>query len=750
MSTMSRNNNPDHDEELNRIRQSDAETSQALEQSLNRLNKVIQTSGKSYSAFTNNSNVSAVLKSLGQYGFELANSDVNMSRLRRAENVEECARLLGARTRQVILPTEWWKKDHGHMVGYLKDDSPYFEKFKSDGADKVAVALISKISGGYEISVEGQAATIPVDQKVADYIHPSALEVIPKLPDEVSGFRDIARYVLPMIRKELIWIAFIGGLLGFIGALFPIATGIIVDQLIPGLERNLLLHLGIALGVIAVLNYFLLLTKIRLNIRADGRTGLILQSAIWDRILKLPASFFKNYSSGDLRSRMDGIDTLRSTIITIVLSTSITFVFSIFYLVLLFYYDTRLALVAIAYVTILVLASIAIALYMKKYYKRQAEISGWLSGYVFQVLQAIVKLRTAAAEKRSLILWSDKFADLNAATMTTTRVSGLFAILMQLYTTLGMIILFAATFYLSGGSLSAGGFIAFLAAFAGFQTSFHGLSGALLGFVAILPEWERAKPLLTAETETKNGNSDPGALSGRIDLSGINFAYKEGVPVLKDINLSIQPGEHIAIVGPSGSGKSTLVRILLALETPQNGSVNYDNQALNKLDLTLVRRQIGVVTQNGKLTSGTIMDNIRGATALSHEDCLQACIAAGLEEDLKSFPMGIHTPMTDGATTLSGGQRQRLLIARALVNKPKILIFDEATSALDNKTQAIVTKSLERLKITRIVVAHRLSTIANADRIYVLENGEIVEQGTYQQLVENGQLFTKLVQRQII
>ena len=276
-----------------------------------------------------------------------------------------------------------------------------------------------------------------------------------------------------------------------------------------------------------------------------------------------------------------------------------------------------------------------------------------------------------------------------------------------------------------------------------------GLGRALLRIVEVWPDWERARPILQAEMEAPVHAADPGRLEGRVELTNITFGYDDKAPVLEDVSLAVAPGEHVAIVGPSGSGKSTLVRVILGLEQPGRGTVLFDGQDLAGLDPTLVRRQIGVVTQTGRLMAGSIMENVRGASDLSYEDCLAACIAAGLEDDLKAFPMGLHTPLTEGGTTLSGGQRQRLLIARALVNRPRILVFDEATSALDNRTQGIVTESLNRLDVTRIVVAHRLSTIRDADRIFVLEAGKVRERGTYDELMQADGLFRQLAERQL-
>ena len=233
-------------------------------------------------------------------------------------------------------------------------------------------------------------------------------------------------------------------------------------------------------------------------------------------------------------------------------------------------------------------------------------------------------------------------------------------------------------------------------------------------------------------------------------ITGVTFAYDTKALVLQDVSFAIEAGEHVALVGPSGSGKSTILRILLGLERPQTGAVIYDGQDLSHLDLALVRRQIGVVTQNGRLFAGSIMDNIRGSTNATFEDCLAACKAAAFAGDLAQFPLGLHTPLTEGAPTLSGGQRQRIMIARALINRPSILVLDEATSALDNRTQAMVTESLDALSATRLVIAHRLSTLRNADRIYVVDGGRIVERGQFEELMAGEGTFARIARRQVI
>jgi ABC-type bacteriocin/lantibiotic exporter with double-glycine peptidase domain len=257
-------------------------------------------------------------------------------------------------------------------------------------------------------------------------------------------------------------------------------------------------------------------------------------------------------------------------------------------------------------------------------------------------------------------------------------------------------------------------------------------------------------PILETVPESADTAQAPGLLSGAIDVSGVSFRYNaDGPDVLNDLSISIRAGEFIALVGPSGCGKSTLCRLLLGFEQAHSGAIYFDGQDLAGLDRVAVRRQIGVVLQNGQLMAGDIFSNIVGASRLSMDDAWEAVRMAGMESDLRNMPMGMHTIISEGSSTISGGQKQRLMVARAIVRKPKILLFDEATSALVNNTQAVVTKSIATLKATRIVIAHRLSTIVGADRIFFIEQGRVVETGTFEQLMQLNGRFKALAERQI-
>jgi ATP-binding cassette subfamily C protein len=299
--------------------------------------------------------------------------------------------------------------------------------------------------------------------------------------------------------------------------------------------------------------------------------------------------------------------------------------------------------------------------------------------------------------------------------------------------------------------MSTGQFLAFSAAFGAFLRSVLDVISAGLQTLSLIPLYERAKPILTHPVESEGHSDVRIELEGAIELSHVSFRYQPEAPlVLDDVSLRIEPGEFVAIVGPSGSGKSTLLRMLLGFDTPSEGGVFYDGQALTSLDLRAVRRQIGVVLQHSRVMAGDIYNNIVGNSGLTIDDAWRAARQAAFDKDIEEMPMGMHTVLSQGGGTLSGGQRQRLLISRALASQPKLLFFDEATSALDNRTQATVSESLEALRVTRVVIAHRLSTIQHADRIVVLERGRVVQSGRFEKLIDEGGTFAALARRQMM
>jgi NHLM bacteriocin system ABC transporter ATP-binding protein len=385
------------------------------------------------------------------------------------------------------------------------------------------------------------------------------------------------------------------------------------------------------------------------------------------------------------------------------------------------------------------------------------ELQGTILGQTVQLINGISKLRVAGAEERAFATWSKNYSRQVKLNLSTQFIEDLVILFNTIMPTLTSGILFWFTMALlaeaqkSGNpALSIGTFLAFNSAFGTLIEGATDLSNTLTNSLQIVPQWQRAQPILETVPEVDLTKADPGQLEGRITVDRVTFRYRDdGLLTLDDVSIHAEPGEYIALVGGSGSGKSTLLRLLLGFETPESGTIYYDGQDLLGLDVEAVRRQLGVVLQNGRIMSGSIFENIASGAQITLDEAWEAARASGFADDIAAMPMAMHTVISEGGGNLSGGQRQRLLIARALVLKPKILLFDEATSALDNRTQAIVSESLDKLQVTRIAIAHRLSTIRNAHRIYVLQAGRILQQGSFEELASQEGLFAQLMQRQM-
>ncbi|HSK77367.1 MAG TPA: NHLP bacteriocin export ABC transporter permease/ATPase subunit, partial [Thermoanaerobaculia bacterium] len=485
-------------------------------------------------------------------------------------------------------------------------------------------------------------------------------------------------------------------------------------------------------------------------LRLGGKIDGTLQAAVWDRLLSLPVSFFRRFTVGDLANRALGINAIREMLTGNVLTLLLAAVFSVFSFALLFYYSARLALVATGLVLFLAGVTLGLTWLQLRHQREILHIQGKIASLLFGLIHGIAKLRVAGAEARAFARWAERFAEQRRRTLAAQRAANVQAAFNAVYGVLASLAIFAVVGFSAEAALSLGEFLAFSAAFGQFLAAALSLVSVFSSVLAIVPVYERLTPILETVPEVDESKADPGELSGEIEFSHVSFRYqKDGPLILDDVSFKAGPGEFIALVGPSGAGKSTCLRLILGFEKPTSGSIYFDGQDLASLAAQSVRRQIGVVLQTGRPMAGSLFSNITGSSNLGIDAAWEAARLAGLEEDIKAMPMGMHTVISEGAETFSGGQKQRILIARAIVHRPRIVLFDEATSALDNRTQEIVSRSLERLKATRIVIAHRLSTIQNADRIYVVDGGRVVEEGTYSELLRRNGPFARLAERQI-
>jgi NHLM bacteriocin system ABC transporter ATP-binding protein len=637
----------------------------------------------------------------------------------------------------VALEPNWYNTDNGALVGYTADNKP--------------VALLPISSRAYRM-VDGTGKATLVTKEIAETLQPEGYVFYRALPNQKLKLSSLLRFGLRNAGQELATIGFFGLLVSLLGLATPILTALIFDNIIPARQAGLLWQIYLALVVVAISGAIFTLLRSIATLRLETRLENALQAALWDRLLKLPINFFRNYAVGDLAERVGGIETIRQLLTGTVITSLLSGLFSLTSLFLLFSYDGTLALVALLLTVINLLVILVFGWQQLRRERELATQHGYMSSLALQLLNGIAKLRVAGGESRAFARWAAGFGKQRQITLATRQAANRLQVFNGVWTILVTLALFATIGFMSSGkNLSTGSFLAFLVAFGQFQAALLGLSEVFTEILKILPLYDRSRPILESLPEVANDKRDPGELKGDIEVNQVSFRYSPNLPpVLKDISLRIKPGQFVAVVGASGSGKSSLLRLLLGFEQPESGSIYYDKQDLATLDVQAVRQQIGAVIQNGKLLPGTIFENIAGAAPYTMQEAWEAARLAGFAQDIESMPMGMHTVISESGSTLSGGQRQRLMIARALIGQPRLILFDEATSALDNQTQAIVSQSLEKMQVTRVVIAHRLSTIQKADCIYLLKDGRIAESGTYAELMENGKFFYELASRQIV
>lgn len=642
------------------------------------------------------------------------------------------------RTRTVRLAGCWWSADNGPLLA-----------FTSDG--NAPVALVPRSPGRYWYVAPSDPIQRPLTEQLAHTLKPEAQMFYRPLPDHPVTGKDLLRFGMLPCARELWMVLLIGLAGGGLTLLLPVLTGLVFDQVIPREERRQLLVYGgvifsgaLALAFTEVIRRFIM-------IRIETKLDFALQAAIWDRLLSLPVPFFRNYQAGELASRANSIMALRKVLSETVIYTVIGSLFLVFNLALLFFFDYRMATLATLVLSLATAVIIRVGNGMRNHQAAIILSQQKIFGMLFQFLSSISKIRIGGAEVHAFSEWAVKFAHNKAQTYTVRRMFLKISTLATLIPATITLLVFAMIARQLPDTLSTGQFLAFYTALTVTVTAFLQLGMAGVSWFMAAPMLESIHPILEATPENITLRPEIGKLAGEIEVVNLSFRYQpDGPRVLDNVSLHVRPGEYVAIVGVSGSGKSTLLRLLLGFEAPETGSVLYDRQDIASVDPSSLRRQAGTVLQQSQLSAGSILTNITGMTNATLDDAWAAARAVGLDDDIRQMPMGMHTVITGGISTLSGGQRQRILIARAIVNKPRILFFDEATSALDNRTQQIVSNSLETIQATRIVIAHRLTTVRNADRICLMENGRIAEAGTYDELMARDARFTELVKRQMI
>ena len=650
------------------------------------------------------------------------------------DQMEYLFRPHGIMYRPVKLDKGWYNNASGAMLGKLKTGE--------------AVALLPDKLGMYGFYNPNTQKKVRLNRKTQELLEEDSYCFYKPFPLKKIGVRDLLQYIIGTVSPPtIVCVILITLCATLVGMITPRITKLLFSDVLESGSARLLLSIAV-LYVCTSLSLLMIggIKSLLMN-RINTEMNVSVQAATMARILSLPADFFKKYNSGEITSRAQYIGSLCQTLVQTFLSTGLTSIFSLVYITQIFVYAKELVIPALCITLVTLVFSIVSSLAQMKISKRYMELSGKMSGMTYQIITGVQKIKLSGSEKRMFARWMNEYAEESKYTYGTPPFIMFNGVISTAISLAGTIVMY---FFAVRSGVSVADYTAFNAAYGMLSGALMSVAGIALTAARIKPVIDMAKPIMDAEPEISEGKQIVTKVSGGIELSNVSFRYEDNSPlVVDDLSLKIKPGQYVAIVGKTGCGKSTLLRLLLGFEKPQKGAIYYDGRDMGTLDLKSLRKKIGVVTQNGKLFQGDIYSNIIiSAPYLSVDDAWKAAEIADIADDIRAMPMGMHTIISEGAGGISGGQKQRLMIARAVAPNPKILMFDEATSALDNITQKKVSEALDSLKCTRIVIAHRLSTIKQCDRIIVLDGGKIVEDGTYEELLEKQGYFHELVERQ--
>ncbi len=651
------------------------------------------------------------------------------------EQLEYLMRPYGIMRRSVILESGWYKDAIGAMLGIRKDNG-------------TVVALIPSGFSGYEYFDLESGKYIKVKKSNEDLFEDEAIAFYKPFPLKSLTIKDLIVYIAQVLSvSDYVAIALATLAVSLLGMLTPKINNILFSVVVTSGSVRLLIGIAIFAICLSLTSLIISSVKSLISARINTKLSISIEAATMMRLMSLPADFFKNYSSGELQERAGNISSLCDMLVSTILNTGLTSAFSLIYIYQIFVYAPGLVIPSLIITFITIIFFVVSALMQMKISVKQMELGGRESGMTYALISGVQKIKLAGAEKRAFARWANLYAERISYSYNPPAFLKLNPVISSAISLTGTLVMY---YMAVKTGVSVAEYYAFNTAYGMVSGAFMSLSSIALTFAQIKPILERVKPLLDAKPEISEGKQVITRLSGAVEMNNVSFRYNESMPnVIDNLSLKIRPGQYVAIVGKTGCGKSTLMRLLLGFEKADRGAIYYDGKDINSLDLKSLRRKIGSVMQNGKLLQGDIYSNITiSAPWLTMDEAFEAAEKAGIAEDIRRMPMGMHTMISEGSGGISGGQRQRLMIARAIAPKPKILMFDEATSALDNITQRQVCEALDAMKCTRIVIAHRLSTIKQCDRIIVLDGGHIVEDGTYRELIDNKGYFYELVERQ--
>ncbi len=649
------------------------------------------------------------------------------------ERIENMCRPGGVMHRTVRLTHKWYKTAFGAMIGKLKSGE--------------VVALLPKGTRGYAYRDPVTGASVKLDQRTEEKLEDTAELFYPALPPRAMEKGELFRFMLRSLDRwdnlKVILTSIISTLVGFLPAY---ATSLAFGEVAPTGQVRLILPIAALLLGVSVASMLLRMTRKLVIERISIKITTFTEAAVLARVLTMPSSFFSEYSSGRVASRVSNVKYMVKNFVKVAMGGVLSLLFSLIYVVQTAIYAPSLTPLVLL-IIVLQLAAIAVTFPQIVKYGKKKYLAG-VSGTTTSLLKGIQKIKVSGAEDRAFSKWADKYSKQTGYAYNRPKWTYCLEVIVTLIGMLGTLGIYLVA---NDADLSVSDFMAFNAAYGQIGAAIISLT-AMVGMAVEVPAvYEYIAPILYTAPESDDDKPSVRNVSGDVEVNDLSFRYSEDDPwIFHKLSFHVKAGESVGIVGRSGCGKSTLVRLLLGFENPINGNIMYGDYDLAQINAGSLRRNaVGVVIQDDRLLRGDIFSNIvLSSTDATLEDAWKAAEMAGIADDIRKMPMGMRTMVSEGGGGVSGGQRQRLIIARAVCSKRKILLLDEATSALDNITQKKVMDSLQQLDCTRLVFAHRLSTVQACDRILVIDEGTICEEGTYDELIEKNGLFASLVAMQ--
>ena len=646
----------------------------------------------------------------------------------------------GVRARRVRLKVEdkWWRSDSNAMLAFRAEDGR-------------PVALLPGTFGRYREIDPVSKRSVRITADLAGALEKDAWMFYRPLPSRNVNPTDLLRIALHGSAADLARLVIAGIPGGLIKLLPALALGFVANHIVAGGSPGALYAVVVALAGFGLLGALLHLLQGTAMMRLEGRSASRVEAAFWDRLMRLPPNILHRHPAGDLAMSGMTFQNLRDGLQGVVADSLLSIVFLLPVFGVILFYDATLGVIALVFSLASLLVAVTLGLRQISPYGRMISAARRVAGRLFQIVGGIAKLRVENAEGSAFAIWARDYREQKRAELELGALEGhsrAFGAALPFFA--GGVLLFAVM-TVGDRNVPVGDFLVVYIVFITFQSAVARLGESFGTIAAMLPAFDQMRPLLAAVPETEVGGEPVEHLGGDVLFDHISFRYDpDGPLILDDVTIRAAPGEFVAIAGESGAGKSTLFRLALGVDRPSAGAVYYDGRDLRHLNLKQVRRKIGAVPQSVRLHPHDLWDNIVAHhEEATTEEVWQAARAAGIEREVKAMPMGMMTMVGSSGSVLSGGESQRVTIARSLIGSPRIMLLDEATNWLDNESQAEVMQNLSRLTSTRIVIAHRLSTLEQADRIYVMQAGKVAQSGSFKDLMEVDGVFRELVRRQI-